>query len=90
MLHRSREETEDALRKQLKMLASSCAAYDKGETWEHVRLATTVYVLVRNGGRNNKSLLAQLGLKENIKFVASGLESNPRNILPEMLLVDRL
>ncbi len=51
MVVRTRAETKAALQDQLKMIAASCGAYDKGEKWEATRLAVSVYVVVHDRGK---------------------------------------
>jgi len=51
-------------------MEKSCAAYDSGEIWEALRLATSIYTLVHDRGRN-RSILTQLGIKDSLRFVTS-------------------
>lgn len=60
---RSKLELQVELGEQAEALRSSAVAYDSGKLWEAKRLATTAYILLHDGGRNSKSLLAQLGVK---------------------------
>jgi hypothetical protein len=87
MVVRTRAEIQAALQDQLKMIAASCGAYDKGEKWEAPRLASSVYVVVHDRGKRDRSLLTQLGLKDQLRFVSSGHPSNPRNVLAESPLI---
>lgn len=68
---RSREELISLLRGQRKALAASCRAFDAGDQWEAERLATTVFTLFHDGGPIF-SLLSQLGVKFDLKYVSSG------------------
>ena len=82
MPERTEGELREALSEQIKALKSSCKAYDKGETWEAKRLATSIYILVHDGGRNSRSLLGQLGLKENTSFISSIYDDEQPDWLP--------
>ncbi len=54
-------------------MKASCDAYDAGEKWEAIRLATVVYTMVHDHGRI-RSILSQLGIKHKIVYLASGLD----------------
>ena len=69
-------------------LISSCRAYDEGEKWEALRLATTIYILVRDGGKKNRSILTQMGKRNSLEFaVAISVGADPRNLLSYTPLV---
>jgi hypothetical protein len=55
-------------------LAASCHAYDAGDRWEALRLATIVYTLVLDAGSNH-SILGQLGIKHKMLFMSSAAVS---------------
>jgi hypothetical protein len=74
---RPREEVLDALNQQREALIASCKSYDEGNRWEALRLATAVYIIVHDGGRNSKSILTQLGLRGSLRFVGSGIPCIP-------------
>jgi hypothetical protein len=76
------------LRNHRRALAASAASYDLGEKWEAQRLATAVYTLVHDGGRNSRSILTQLQIRTSLRYMSTALPSNPRNLLPESLLVE--
>lgn len=84
---RTAAETTEALDIQRRAIVASCAAYDNGEKWEALRLATAVYLVVHDGGKNNKSLLTQLGIRDATKFMASAAPANPNNLLRETPLL---
>ncbi|MBX3496619.1 MAG: hypothetical protein KF769_10285 [Parvibaculum sp.] len=84
---RDPDELKMALERQLKALAASCKAYDEGERWEALRLATTIHILVHDGGKNNKSLLTQLGIKDRVTFIASGRPVDPENLVADTPMV---
>src|SRR5438270_671390 len=86
MVQRSREELKQALDVQRRAILSSSKSYDEGNKCEALRLATAVYVVVHDAGRN-KSILGQLGIKGSLRFIASGPPSNPKNLLRATLLV---
>jgi hypothetical protein len=77
----------EAFGQQKEALAASCASFDAGRRWEGFRIAAAISTLVDDRGRNNKSLLTHLGLKDTVRFIASGMEINKRNILPSHPLV---
>lgn len=78
---RSPDEVKEALLIQKAALTDSCAAFDAGKTWEALRLATSVYVLVHDGGKKNRSVLTQLGIRDSMQFLCSGLEIDPQNLI---------
>lgn len=84
---RSKEELLNALKEQLAALESSSAAYDAGELWEAQRLATTAYTLLHDGRGRTWSLLSQLGIRDQMDFLASAPPINPDNLLSDMPLV---
>ena len=84
---RSPEELRAAYEIQLRALEASCANYDAGQTWEAMRLATTIYVLVNDGGRKNQSLVTRLGLRRALSFLATGQEVDDSNAIPDQPLV---
>lgn len=53
-------------------MAASCAAYDAGDHSEALRLATCVYNIVHDHGAIH-SIMAQLGIKETHKFLATNI-----------------
>jgi hypothetical protein len=63
-------ELTELLAEQRHALAASCENYDKGNTWEAPRLATTVFTLLHDGG-SITSLLTQLGLRTSLRFISS-------------------
>ena len=84
---RSREEIERALEIQRQALISSAEAYDRGDTWEALRLATTVYVIVHDGGKKYRSILTELGVRGSLRFVSTAFKYAPNNILRETHLL---
>jgi hypothetical protein len=86
-LTRTREELEKAREIQCRAILASSSAYDAGEWWEALRLATAVYVLVHDGGKRNKSVLSELGIRGRLRFVASGFQYGPTNVLRETHLL---
>lgn len=84
---RNPEEVKSALFIQCLALRASCEAYDKGEWWEALRLATSVYIIVHDGGRNSQSLLKQLGLRGRMRFISTAFQYSPGNVLRETHLV---
>jgi hypothetical protein len=84
---RPRVEVEQALEIQRKAIRSSSAAYDAGEWWEALRLATAIYVIVHDSGKKEKSILTQLGIRGRLRFAASGFQYSPTNVLRETHLL---
>jgi hypothetical protein len=68
---RPRAELIKLLAEQREALASSCEGFDRGNQWEANRLATTIFTLVHDGG-STTSLLTQLGLLSQLRFMSSG------------------
>jgi hypothetical protein len=56
---------------QRRHMQGSCKAYDAGEPYEALRLATIVHTLVHDGGKI-RSILSQMNVKHKILFIASG------------------
>lgn len=78
--HRDADELREAFKVQKCALISSCRAYDEGQKWEALRLATTVYIFVRDGGKKNRSILTQMGMRDSMKFaVPVSWAADPRN-----------
>jgi hypothetical protein len=74
---RSPEEILRACDAQGRFLAASCHAYDAGNPWEALRLATIVYTLVHDAGKQH-SLLSQLsGVKNEINWISTAIVIDP-------------
>ena len=84
---RTRHETVDALETQLLALRASCDSYDRGNKWEAMRLASSVYIMLHDGGKRNKSILTQLGIRDKIRYISSARPIDPRNLMSEHSLV---
>jgi hypothetical protein len=69
---RTPEETQKAFEAQYKAIQSSCKAYDSGETWEAMRIATAVHTLVHDHGKNYVSILTRMGIRGSLRFMSSG------------------
>jgi hypothetical protein len=68
---RTRDELEAALREQIGFLRSSADSYDRGSFTEAKRLSGTCYTLLYDGNQRTRSLLGQLGLKDEMQFIGS-------------------
>lgn len=79
---KSREEIVEHLNVSKSALEVSCKSFDEGNRWEAVRLATTVYSLVHDGGKNSVSILTQLGLRASLRLPSRA------NIIPGNLVAD--
>src|SRR6266403_204699 len=84
---RSKEEVQKALDIQRRAITASSTAYDNGEWWEALRIATAVYVVVHDAGTKYKSILTQLGKKGSLRYFASGFQYSPKNVLRETHLL---
>lgn len=85
-MKRTREETVDAMKRQISALRASGASFDNGNKWEAIRLAACTYVLVHDGGKRNRSILTQLGVRGQIRFISTG-QLQPNNLLSDTPLV---
>jgi hypothetical protein len=68
-------------------IEASCRSYDAGNDWEAARLATSIYALIHDGGKNSRSILTQLGLRSTMRFVSYSVPPDKRNLLPSTPLV---
>jgi hypothetical protein len=68
---------------QKRALASSAQAYDAGELWEAMRLATTVYNIVNSGKTKTRSILRQLGVEQKMQFLSTKPAVHPLNLLKD-------
>lgn len=84
---RTTAEALQALTIQVKALKSSCAAFDSGDRWEAIRLATAAHTVVHDASKKNQSLLTLAGKKVGMKFLATGPEIDGRNLLADTPLV---
>jgi len=75
-IKRAPEELRDQLREQYGFLQRSAAAYDSGFEGEAMRLATTLRVLLYDGG-SSRSLLRQLQVKDRLRFQDTALYPSP-------------
>lgn len=73
MPKRTRQELLQALAIQRNHLAISCRAYDAGTHSEALRLATAAYTILHDGGKM-RSILSQLGIKDQIQFLATNVD----------------
>lgn len=81
---REQAELTEALGEQIDFLQESARRYDMGRSGESKRLALTLRILLNDTGRNSKSLLGQLGIKDHLWFVDTAGEINAENLLPTM------
>ena len=85
-------ELEKLLDEQLTMLKDRCEAFYEGKVHEAKSAAAIIYTLLHDHGNSSVSLLRQLELKDNTKFLDSRVRSNlishsargawPRTVLP--------
>jgi hypothetical protein len=76
---RSRAELLEKLKIEQAKLTASCENYDKGNLWEADRIATSIYTLVHDGGKNSQSVLSQLGLRGPLRYISSGTKISLKN-----------
>ncbi|MBB3835664.1 hypothetical protein FHR55_003924 [Xanthomonas arboricola] len=81
---RERSSLDQQLLRQLKYLQSSAKLFDAGDHDEANRLATVMRVLLHDTAKS-KSLLGLLGIKDDLKFIDTGLY---RDRLDEVLNAD--
>lgn len=74
---KTKVELEKELQEQIEALRDSAAAYDSSKLWEAKRLAGTAYILVHDSGKNSRSLLTQLGLKDMLYTSTVGPSDSP-------------
>ena len=59
------------LGEQLDAIRSSCESFDLGSKWEAKRIAASIYILMKDGRGQTKSLVSQLGIRALIPFLSS-------------------
>lgn len=84
-MNRTRAKLIEALETQRRALEASSKAFDNGDRWEALRLATAVCILVHDGG--GKSLLAQLNVQRSARFILVTRPVSMQNLLLESPLV---
>jgi hypothetical protein len=65
---KTNEELNEALTRKIGQLRRAALSYDAGKFDEAERIASDVYILLHDGGRNARSLLGQVGKKSTISF----------------------
>lgn len=70
----------DAFRAQLTLLAKSCEEFDEGDRDEIVRIAQAMRVILNSNGRDNVSLVAQVGANQG-RFVDTSARFSETNLL---------
>jgi hypothetical protein len=68
---RSAAELQQEAAEQLACLRASCKAYDGGAIWEAKRIAAALYILLHDGRKPIRSILTQLGLRENFQYLST-------------------
>lgn len=79
---RSRDEVYEGLLDQMRMLASSIRSYRAGHDFEAARVATNVINIVYDDGKA-KSILTQLGERENMAFISTDCIKRDGNLIIE-------
>jgi hypothetical protein len=68
-------------------IEASCEGFDNGQLWEAQRLASSVYSMVHDGGKNSQSILTQLGLRASTNFTSYVPQLDKENLIPSNPLV---
>jgi hypothetical protein len=84
---RTQEETRRALDVQRLSLIAFSESYDKGDAWQAIWLAAATYVIVQGEGTRIASILSQLGIREQMRFLASAPTARPDNLARETPLI---
>jgi hypothetical protein len=74
---RSPEEIQRACNAQAGFLAASCRAYDEGDPWEALRLATIVFTLVHDAGKQHSVLSQLYGVKNEVIWMSTARTIDP-------------
>lgn len=82
MHHKTKEELEDALKRQIGHLRRSCAAFDAGEMSEGERLAVTCYTLLHDSPKDKRitGLLGRFGMRSKMSFLDSSRQDHFDNL----------
>lgn len=78
----SNPELEQRLREQLGFIAASSKSYDDGTDGEARRIAVSLRLLCHQTTKSH-ALLSQLGLLSRVKFLATGMRIDKRNLMPQ-------
>jgi hypothetical protein len=84
---RARDEILRRLAYHRKALGAFAKMYDDGEPLAALGLAVSVYLIVHDPSKHDKSLLTQLGLKDKIQFIASAPPTRPGNLARDVPMV---
>lgn len=82
----STDELIKQLKDQMSFLSASAQTFDNGNFAEAKRLSLAIRILLHDT-KNSKSLLDQLGVKNNLQFYDTANEVDPTNLLPQNTLV---
>lgn len=75
-MKRTQEQLQEALSQQIQFLISSCQAFDDGNESEALRIAGVLRTLLHDKD-SSKSLLRQLGIKDEMQFIDSAEPIDP-------------
>ncbi len=84
-VQRPREDLENELREQIRLLKSACATYDAGLESMAKHIALVLRVLIHHHGQS-RSLLEQLGLLGGMRFYDTARSLKPENMMTESTL----
>lgn len=84
---RTQEETIQELREQVRALRLLSWLFSRGETWAGKPIATTIYVICHDGVGKSRSLLSQLGIRDELNCITTALAQVSGNILTLPLLL---
>ncbi len=87
--HRRNKSTIEAeLKEQRLELNASVIKYDSGVTWEAKRIASSLYKICYDGRGRTKSLLTQLGIRENATFLTTAQPNLSEDFPVGLLLIN--
>lgn len=73
MAQKSQDDLDAHFQEQMQFLYASAKVYDEGLQIEAVRLATIFRTLLHDGPASSKSLLAQMGVKQQLRYANTGM-----------------
>ncbi|WP_186250295.1 hypothetical protein [Burkholderia gladioli] len=79
-IQRTKSEILEAFRSQLALLAKSCREFDEGDRDEIARIAQALRVILNSNGRDNISLVAQIG-EIQARFIDTSAPFSETNLL---------
>jgi hypothetical protein len=84
---RTHDELVQELREQLTALGQLSVLFHSGQTWAAKLMATVLYVICHDGRDKTRSLLTQLGIRDQLSCISTALPVRPGNILTIPLML---